>query len=267
MGFLAHHLSIVGPLVTAHLWRNIVTLIGIFIFIGGYFLGAPPSDFPSGSIVRIRDGASALEASTTLTEKYVVAHPTVLRTVLRIFGKAGSIQSGVYQFKTPQNVLIIAHRITTGDYGLPPVRVTFVEGVTVREMTTLVANAFPDINHEEFRSLAEPEEGYLFPDTYFFPPSADAKTIVTAMRANFGTKVASISSDIQASGHSLSDIVTMASLVEKEARTSEVRRMVAGILWNRFDLGMPLQVDAVFGLIFGRDTYSPSFDDLKVDSP
>lgn len=43
--------------------------------------------------------------------------------------------------------------------------------------------------------------------------------------------------------------------------------MVAGILYNRLKLGMPLQVDAVFGYIFGRDTYSPSFADLKVDSP
>ena len=74
-------------------------------------------------------------------------------------------------------------------------------------------------------------------------------------------------SGIQASGHSLSDIVIMASLVEKEARTDVNRRIVAGVLWNRLALGMPLQVDAVFGYIFDRDTYSPSFEDLKVDSP
>ena len=59
----------------------------------------------------------------------------------------------------------------------------------------------------------------------------------------------------------------MASLVEKEARTDANRRIVAGVLWNRLALGMPLQVDAVFGYIFDRDTYSPSFEDLKVDSP
>ena len=87
------------------------------------------------------------------------------------------------------------------------------------------------------------------------------------MRANFNTKIASSSRDIVASGHTLSDIVIVASLIEKEARTIANKRIVAGILWNRLALGMPLQVDAVFGYIFNRDTYSPSFEDLKVDSP
>ena len=59
----------------------------------------------------------------------------------------------------------------------------------------------------------------------------------------------------------------MASLVEKEARTIASRRLVAGILWNRLELGMPLQVDAVFGYIFNRETYSPSFADLTTESP
>ena len=76
-----------------------------------------------------------------------------------------------------------------------------------------------------------------------------------------------VSADIAASGHSFSDIIIMASLIEREARRSEDRRMVAGVLWNRIKKGMPLQVDAVFGYIYGRTTYSPSFDDLKIDSP
>ena len=267
MKCLARYLPIVRSYVVSHR-RVCMVAIGMSIAtVGGYLLCAPPADFPSGSIVRIRNGASALEVSTTLAEARIVAHQTTLRTILRIVGKADAVQSGIYQFQEPQNAFTIVRRITTGDYGLPPVRITFVEGVTAREMSALVASAFPDSSPEEFRSLAEPEEGYLFPDTYFFPPSADAKTIILTLRANFDAKAASLANDIQVSGRSLSDIVTMASLVEKEARTNEVRRMVAGILWNRLDLGMPLQVDAVFGYIFDRATYSPSYADLKVDSP
>ena len=88
-----------------------------------------------------------------------------------------------------------------------------------------------------------------------------------SLRANFDTKIKALSPAIDASGHSLSDIVIMASLVEKEARTSANRRIVAGILWNRLEKNMPLQVDAVFGYINNRDTYSPSLTDLKIDSP
>ncbi|MBI4133443.1 endolytic transglycosylase MltG, partial [Candidatus Uhrbacteria bacterium] len=59
----------------------------------------------------------------------------------------------------------------------------------------------------------------------------------------------------------------LASYLEREVPEFEDRRIVAGILLRRMQLGMPLQVDAVFGYIFGRDTYPPSLEDLKVDSP
>ena len=72
---------------------------------------------------------------------------------------------------------------------------------------------------------------------------------------------------VAASGHSLDEIIIMASLIEKEARTTQVRRIISGILWNRIGIDMPLQVDAVFGYILNRPTFSPTFDDLKIDSP
>ena len=59
----------------------------------------------------------------------------------------------------------------------------------------------------------------------------------------------------------------MASILEKEARKLETRKVIAGILWKRIEIGMPLQVDAVFGYIHATSTYSPTFEDLEVDSP
>jgi len=164
-------------------------------------------------------------------------------------------------------MLMVANRILAGDYGVPPIRITFTEGTTVREAALTVRSTSLDVSADEFIALAQPLEGYLFPDTYLLSPSADASSIVSTMQANFEVKIKPLLPSIQASGHTLSDIVTMASLLEKEARTTTPRRMIAGILWNRLQLGMPLQVDAVFGYIFNRDTYSPSFDDLTVDSP
>ena len=234
---------------------------------GYLYAFAPPSNFPSGSVVRIASGASAPEIANQLYEAHVIAHPSVLRALLRLSGASTAVQTGVYKFDAPQNVFVVAYRLVMGVYGLPPVRITFVEGTTVREMSARVASAFPDIAADEFLTAAKGQEGYLFPDTYFFQPGADATTIVAAMRSNFDTKRASLSDEINASGHSLSDVVTMASLIEKEGRSSTVRHMIAGILWNRIERKMPLQVDAVFGYIFDRTTYSPSFADLKVDSP
>jgi len=202
-----------------------------------------------------------------LADAHVIKHPSLLRAVLRLSGKGDSVQTGIYKFDMPENVFSVAYRLATGTSGLPPVRITFVEGVTVREAAARVASALPDITAEDFLSAAEGQEGYLFPDTYFFSSSVDADTIIATMRANFTAKMAPLMDDVSVSSHPLADIVTMASLVEKEGRSSEVRHMVAGILWNRLERGMPLQVDVVFGYIFNRTTYSPSLADLKVDSP
>lgn len=238
------------------------------ILVGGYrALFAAPADFPAGSIVVIARGTSAPQIGEQLAEKRVVAHSSVLRSVLRALGKSESVQSGAYRFESPQDVFTVANRLATGAYGFPPIRITFAEGTTIREMAEKIASALPEISASDFLKEARPYEGYLFPDTYLFPPSADASSVIAAMRANFNTRISPLLGDIQASGHSLSDVVIVASLIEKEARTTANRRIVAGILWNRLKLGMRLQVDAVFGYINNRATYSPSFEDLEIASP
>lgn len=236
--------------------------------VGAYqYAFSPPADFPTGGMVSIASGSSLQSAAAELADTGIVKHPALLSFVLRALGESDRVQAGTYLFNSPENLFTVAYRLVTGTYGLPPVRITFPEGETARDAAERVHDAFPDISESDFLSLAQPYEGYLFPDTYLFLSSADVATIVQAMRANFDAKAASLLADLQASGRSFSDVVIMASLIEREARTDANKRLVAGILSNRLARGMPLQVDAVFGYIFGRDTYSPSFDDLKVDSP
>jgi UPF0755 protein len=238
------------------------------VIVTGYELTiAPPRDSVPDTIIRITSGSALPEIADELKAAHVIAHPILLRALLKLAGEGDSVQTGVYKFETPQNLFRVAYRIVSGSYGIPPARLTFVEGVTIRQMGDQVAEALPGVPSDDFRTAAEGKEGYLFPDTYFFQPGVDAAAVVDTLRANFDTRIAPLMSDIAASGHTLSEIVTLASLVEKEARTSADKRIVAGILWNRLRLGMPLQVDAVFGYIFGRDTYSPSPADLQVKSP
>lgn len=243
------------------------TLAFILLATIGYrSLFAAPADFVSGSVVTIAQGASTPLVAQELAAARVIRHPSLLRLVLRLSGKSASVRAGAYRFDVPQSLFTVAARLSAGAYGFPPVRLTFPEGTTVREAAAQVASAFPGISAETFLKEAKPYEGYLFPDTYFFPGSADATSIVALMRSNFNTKIAPLLSEARAP-NTLSDTVILASLIEKEARTSASKRIVAGIISNRLKLGMPLQVDAVFGYIFGRDTYSPSLADLAVDSP
>jgi len=229
----------------------IVAFVLAVLIVSGYrLLFSPPSNFPSGDIVVIAEGSSAPHVAEELAGAHVIARPFMLELMLRIGAGSTRIQAGAYLFKAPQNLFTIAYRLVAGDYGLPLARITFIEGVTVREMAAQVAEIFPTIPASTFFSQGQSQEGYLFPDTYLFQPSADAASILKTMRANFDEKITPLASEIQASGYSLSDIVIMASLIEKEARTDADRHLVAGILWKRLELGMPLQVDAA------RDTYT-----------
>ncbi len=249
-------------------WKSGLALLLVLFVVGGYSAAfAPPAAFTPGTTVRIARGTSVPAIAAELFNAHVISHPAILRAILRFSGAGGNVQPGVYLFAAPEGAFFVAYRLVTGAYGLPTVRITFVEGTTVREAAAKAANALPGMSAAEFLAAATGQEGYLFPDTYFFQPSEDAESVIAALRANFETKMKPLMPLVSASGHSLSDIVIMASLIEKEGRTSEDRRIIAGILWNRIRLGMPLQVDAVFGYIFDRATYSPSPADLKVKSP
>lgn len=246
---------------------RILGAVATLFTIGFLFFTAPPLGLTLDTVVTIAPGASAAEVASSLAAARVIAHPLALRVALRLVGSHTGIQSGSYLFKTPANLITIASRLERGEFGLPLAKITFPEGITVREAAARVAAALPATSATDFISLAKKDEGYLFPDTYFFPVSSTAQTIVATMRANFDTKTKPLLPDIAASGHSLSDVVIIASLVEKEARSVANKKLVAGVLWNRLELDMPLQVDAVFGYIFNRDTYAPSPTDLKVESP
>ena len=227
-----------------HRWW-IISFAGAVILVGGYrFLFSPPSNFPSGSIVVISEGTTAPDIAKELSDVHIVAHQSLLLLLLRVSGTDKRISSGAYRFQTPENVFVVAYRLVAGDFGLPLVRITFPEGTTVHDDAVLVADAFPELSTKDFISAGKSYEGYLFPDTYFFPSGTDIPAIVDRMRANFDAKMIPLSWDIRSSGHSLSDIVIMASLIEKEARTDTDKYLVAGILWNRLKINMPLQVDA-----------------------
>jgi len=110
-------------------------------------------------------------------------------------------------------------------------------------------------------------EGFLFPDTYLFLPNAKPSDVLAVFEENFNVKIKSIDDAIRAFKKPLKDIVIMASILEAEARTTETRRIIAGILWKRLSIGMPLQVDAPFQYIIGKNTFQLTTGDLKFDSP
>jgi len=153
----------------------------------------------------------------------------------------------------------VLNRIETGETGIESVRVTLVEGMASFEMARVLETALPDFDTETFLVEAKKQEGYLFPDTYFIEPGTEVSIIISRLRENFEERTKDL-------GLTREHII-MASLIEKEANTPEDRRLVSGILWNRLEKGMRLQVDATFGYTRGIPGYVPTGSDPDIDSP
>jgi UPF0755 protein len=112
-------------------------------------------------------------------------------------------------------------------------------------------------------------EGYLFPDTYFVDlDTINPKSMILRMLDNFDTKLDSeLRSEIAKRGYSIHQIVTMASLIEKESRKDEEKPIIAGILWKRLEEGMILGVDATVRFALNKWTAPLTVADLNTDSP
>ena len=245
----------------------ILLVIGI-VFLYGYLqIVSPPATFPVGELITIQDGETLQQISRDLGQESVVRNAAVLRILVTLVGRDNSVRAGDYLFNEPKDIFSIARAITTGAYGLEPIRIRIPEGATTLEMARIFSTRLKRIDEAHFLELARPYEGYLFPDTYFFLPNATDEKVISAMRQNFDAHVEKIAGDIVTFGKPLRDVITMASILEKEARTTQDRRMIAGVLWRRIRLNMPLQVDATFLYILGKNSFQLTNADLKMDSP
>lgn len=110
-------------------------------------------------------------------------------------------------------------------------------------------------------------EGYLFPDTYRIYKDATIEDILKKMLDNFDRKLTpQMREDIKEQGHTIFEIVTMASIIELEVPESMDRKMISDIFWKRVEAGVPLQSDATINYITSKNDPTPSLEDLKINS-
>lgn len=232
-----------------------------------YTLFVPAAGFPVNTVVRIPEGSGIRDIALLLKKEHVVRSAILLQSLVVFSGKESGVFAGDYIFDDKKNIFKVARAITNGEFGMPAVRLTVPEGLSNIEIGRLVTEALGEETGLAFISAASTSEGYLFPDTYFFSANVTAQTIIDAMKTNFDEKISTIQPSIDAFGKPLSEVIVMASLLEKEARTSESRRLISGILWNRMENDMPLQVDATFAYFLGKNTFELTLEDLATDSP
>lgn len=216
--------------------KSFLIVVGSILLIIGVFFTTPPFSYPTNTIVSVQEGSGLYTLSQRLKDEKVVRSPFWFRAAAIIFGGERDMKAGEYYLSRPENVSIIAWRILHGLYDIETVKLTIPEGFTVSEIAELFDERFEFFNHKDFLALAP--EGYLFPDTYFFPLIITASSTIKMMRDNFGRHVPNGVSR---------DILIMASLLEAEVKSKTDREIVSGILWKRLSINMPLQVDSELG--------------------
>ncbi len=245
----------------------IVGSIGFILFFVYRSFNAPPTSFPVNTPITIESGSSISQIVATLKQHNVVKSELLLYILLLTAYTPQDIKASTYVFDQPYNTRTIAHKLATGDYTSNLVRITHREGERVTELATVVATAIPTIATSTFIDVAISQEGYLFPETYFVPPHFTANDIVTTLHANYETFIVPYRDDIASSTLTESELITLASIVEREANSTTSMGMVAGILRNRLDLGMPLQADASIEYILDKPLNELVPSDLEIDSP
>lgn len=250
---------------TRSAWAGLFFVAALFLFYAVSF--APPKTFPLDSLISIHRGDTISDVASQFKQAHVVRSEFYFKLLTHFFGGSTGVIAGKYYFNEPLSVFSVVNRVLTGAYEIKAQKITIPEGFTAVDIAAKLASAFSNFDSASFLQLAKAKEGYLFPDTYHWLPDVEPIQVLTDMQKNFHQRIAPLAPAIYAFGKSEKEAIIMASLVEKEARQTDTRRIVAGILWKRIALGMPLQVDAVFPYIIGKNTFQLTTKDLQIDNP
>lgn len=253
---------------TKHLKKRLLFIFIMIVFLTIVVISEPPSDFPQKRFdIEIESGDSISKVADSLYEQNVIRSKTLFKIVAMAISLNSGIQAGDYRFSYPQSTIIIAKRMVNGEQGQTKVRVTVPEGTNSYDIAYILLKAIPDFNAPKFVAMSKRYEGTLYPDTYYFFENVKVEQVISTMIDNYDKKIAEVDTQIKKSKRSLKDILTMASIVEKESTHDKLtKQTIAGILWKRLDDGMLLQVDAPFYYLT-KKAGNFTLDDLKIESP
>lgn len=242
----------------------IIVIVALLMLI---MLSIAPSSFPRGIIVRINKDMTVTGVASLLKEKGVIRSAFVYKVYVVLVHDGKGVQAGSYLFDQPQSALRVAYRTAYGIGELQKIKITIFEGSNSKEIGAILKKNIPLFNLANFLTLAKKSEGYLFPETYFFNPDVEPEEVISAMREQFDKETAIFKDAIATSTRSFKDIIIMASIIEKEANDPKDRRLISGVLWNRINIDMLLQIDVPFYYILNRKANQLTVKDLATTSP
>jgi UPF0755 protein len=274
-------------------------LVLLTLFSTAYYFYDGIYNYKSSNIVEktiiVGLGEGAADVATELQKNKIIEDPYPLLAYLLATGKYKEIKAGHYLLSSNMAGRDIAEALTEGV--TTKINLTIIEGWdlkdigqyfesqkigTQKDFYSIAGKPAYDYRKaaasknfsQEFAFLADKPanaglEGYLFPDTYFLNSGAGTEEVVLKMLANFQTKLTpTMRQEIKKQNKTIYEIITMASIIEKEVKTLEDKKMVSDILWKRIKAGMPIQADATVLYALEIDSADKVYtESTKVDSP
>ena len=232
--------------------------------------------------VEVVKGDTLSDVADKLEAAGVIKSALAFKLQARYEGYGTEIQTGRYTFQRGQDADVIFHKLAAGK-AVPTIAVTVPEGLTLEETAKTIAKdsrvsaaQFEQAARQtdyDYAFLEHPEikttEGYLFPAKYDFEKGVTARQIVDRLLGQYlvETQDLDIAEARDRLGLTEHQLVTVASLIEKEAASPEEKPLVASVIYNRLERDMPLQIDATIQYSLERPKENLSLQDLKVDSP
>lgn len=273
----------IQDLFSFHMFNKVLAIF-ILLFSTAYLILSAPFSFPKEETFEVKNGMSLARIAEKLDDENIIRFKKPFILFVKLFKDERNIKAGLYYFERPLGLVEVANRLIEGKNGIGLAGITIIEGQNLRDIGKIFEEK--NIFHSEdiLKSAAEdfagdfsflsdkPKilnlEGYLFPDTYFFPPNIGPENVIRAMLENFGYKLTpELRTEIAKQNKTIFETVTMASIIEREASDPEDRKIISGILWKRAKAGMALQADATLNYLTGKKSSELTSEDLQIDSP
>ncbi len=256
--------------------QKIIILLGLLLIILGFLFlwwnqaikPVNPKD-NTPIMFTIQRGENIRGIAERLQKEGLIRSSVAFFVIARFGGLGERIQAGEFRLNPSMDLITIANNLT---HGTTDVWITIPEGYRNEEIALKLTKEF-DLPEKDFLKYAR--EGYMFPDTYLIPKDAGGEKIAGIMLDNFNKRITSeIYDKAKQKGLSPDNLITIASLVEREAKFENDRPLVASVILNRLKIGMKLDIDATIQYALGYQPKEKSWwkkeltaDDLEIDSP
>lgn len=275
--------------------RLIGLIIGIAVLVGVVITGSyvfdtyliSPGDEAQVISFTVEEGASVEQIAKSLEEQGIITSAFFFKIYTKLSNSV--LQAGTFELTQGMNLSSVVREL--GYAKAQEIEVTIPEGYTLAQIGKVIVQAMPEIEVADWEAvvsasgrhtLAQDElfagiptdqglEGYLFPDTYRFRSDATAVTVVETMMLTLKRRLAENEIVIPRNlifegGLTFHEMLTLASMVEREVRSPEDMKIVAGVFYTRLKIGMALQADSTVNYVTGKDVPAISLEDSRVDS-